>query len=372
MFGRFSLAAIVPLLAAMALGPVGTACAQAFYEHPVVFTLTKDCVATTSIKKKTHPVPLDAGDHLVALGENKFPGGTHVFVQVCDQRKWLPLSCGEIVASGTGADSGGGSEDDDTAAGAECPVFFDRLDNPEPVLIGDVVDVTPPPPPLDAFDEAVMELCGAPGKRVSRQEFRDLLTAHPEVLERIESFTGRKVYDSRPVPDDREGFLDDLTDAWFEIKAFDHILCGEPEPGGLVGGLHFHGRYLQLQRMGLACRVVNADRTEVVDGVIYTMGVRMRVRNGEAFSPVKGYGLTLGAEEILKLVTRAFAENPTTSPRSTACLLAVTDDPVQGEGEISFTGVFVRRSNGIRTFYPDATPDRAGESACVAAIDLSR
>jgi hypothetical protein len=66
---------------------------------------------------------------------------------------------------------------------------------------------------------------------------------------------------------------------------------------------------------------------------------------------IKGYGLTLSASDMLKVGTRAFAENPTDKEESTACSLIVRDDSVD------LSTVFVRRKAGIRTFYPDVTPD---------------
>jgi hypothetical protein len=94
------------------------------------------------------------------------------------------------------------------------------------------------------------------------------------------------------------------------------------------------------------------------------MGVRMKVGSGLAESPVKGYGLTLSAEDILKVATRALAENPTSSASSTGCLLLVSDD------DYDFPAIFVRRKNGIRTFYPDATPDPRRNDSCRHPIVL--
>ncbi|MGA7981444.1 MAG: hypothetical protein WCA32_14650, partial [Chromatiaceae bacterium] len=70
----------------------------------------------------------------------------------------------------------------------------------------------------------------------------------------------------------------------------------------------------------------------------------------------------LSAEDILKVATRALAENPTSSASSTGCLLRVSDD------DSDFPAIFVRRKSGIRSFYPDATPDprRWLSSSCPA------
>ena len=370
MLNDFWRASTLPLLFGLGVMPGGPAHAQAFYEQPQVFTLTQDCVATTSIRKASQPVPLDSGTHVVALGENRFPNGTHAYIELCGQRKWLDLKCGERLAAGEEGSGELPGEQNTGSQGDACPDFFDTIDNPIP----GIGDITPPEPKLDAFDLAVMKLCGKPGKVVTRAEFQALLTTHLDVLERIEAFSNGRVYDNRPTPDSREAFVDDLSDAWFKIKAFDHILCGQPEAGGSIGGMHFHGRYKQLQDVGLACRVENLGTVEVVEGVIYTMPVRIRVDGGSAFHRIKGYGLTLDAEDLLKLVTRAFLENPTNSSGSTGCLLQVTDRHISEDRDVTFSTVFVRRASGIRTFYPDATPNGPGDRnnpACSAAIDLT-
>ncbi|MEY2840241.1 MAG: hypothetical protein RJB60_2540, partial [Pseudomonadota bacterium] len=137
--------------------------------------------------------------------------------------------------------------------------------------------------------------------------------------------------------------------------------CGETEGEKKIGGLHFVGRYVQLQKSGEACRLPNFKSNEVVPGSIYSMGVKMKKANGQFIShEIKGYGLTYSAAEILKAGTRALAENPTSSSSSTACLQRVSDGPTQ------YTMVFVRRKQGVRTFYPDATPDKAATQPCKA------
>jgi hypothetical protein len=147
-------------------------------------------------------------------------------------------------------------------------------------------------------------------------------------------------------------FLNDLTDIWFNVVGFDHVFCGEPVQGGSIGGLHFVGRYVELQNKGLAGRLANnTSREEVVPNTIYTMGVVMKVGTGTAQSSIKGYPYTLNAEEILSIASLGYKNNPNTSTTNQACLLNVTD-----EGR-TFKAVFVRRQGGIRTFYPDATPD---------------
>jgi Bacterial EndoU nuclease len=338
--------------------------AQDFFAAPRDFIVDRACNATRAIRSQADPVPLDVGKTYPARGVNRSGNPTHAFIRVGEANKWVELGCGHFA---DGASPAPGTVSDASSGGdRECLPFFDEVDNPESVGFGGKADITPKPPSLDSLDKAIMGVCGKPGKVVTEDEFKTMLRGQPGVIERIKAFTGGKVYADRPVPASNEDYLTDLTDAWFKIKAFDHIFCGEPE-GRSIGGLHFRARYLQLQETGDACRMTNLRQNEVVPDVIYTMGVRMKNASGQIVQHSrKGYGLTMSGEDLLKIVTRAFEENPTTSTQSTGCLLPVVDDGKQ------FTTVFVRRAVGIRTFFPDATPNGKGEQqnpACTAAID---
>ncbi len=336
--------------------------AQVPFSEPREFVVEKPCKAYTSIKKKTQAKALEVCKTYTALGENNRQGATHAYIQLGGKKKWVDLNCGHYADAGvTSSKCPPGPGPD-----VKCLPFFDDVDNPVTVKIGGTVDMTPTAPVPEPFDQAVTATCGAAGKVVSKEEFKTLLRNHPDVLQRIMVFTNRQVFANRPARESTEDYLDDLTEAWFSIKAFDHIMCGQPEAGKDIGGLHFRGRYLQLQQTGEACRMNNFSENEAVPGVIYSFGATMKAANGgTAKSPVKGYGLTLSAEDILKAATRAFTENPTQSSESTACLQPLLDDGKQ------FTTVFVRRASGIRTFYPDATPD-ANDPVCKATIDLAK
>jgi hypothetical protein len=356
---RWAVSIGILTLAFLAILVPRIAFAQAFFDQERSFVVDRSCEAYTSIKKESSPVTLRLGESYPALGENKKTDGTHAFIEFAGARKWVALDCGHYTEVATG-----GGEPPETPDAAACLPFFDEEDNPVRVGFGGLADITPQPPEVSRFGHAVNATCGAPGKVVSRDEFKALMRAHPGVLARIQAFTGGRVFADRPASDSTTDYLEDLADAWFGIHGFAHILCGEPKAGGTVDGFHFHGRYLQLQQSGEACRLPNLSQNEVVPGVVYTMGVRMKVGAGVAESPVKGYGLTLSAEDILKVVTRAFAENPTTGTSSVGCLLQVSDD------DQDFTAVFVRRRNGIRTFYPDATPDPRRNDSCSRPIAL--
>lgn len=228
--------------------------------------------------------------------------------------------------------------------------FFDNINNPVSGLAyGSPADVTPLIPTLNNFDTAVTDLCGQPGTFVSPSNFQTMMNSNPTVLANIQQYVGGSLIPGRTSNAD---FLADLTNVWFNVDGFEHIFCGEPVAGGSIGGLHFVGRYVELQQKGLAGRLSNnTSREEVNPNTVYTMGVVMKVSNSTAQSSIKGYAYTLSAEEILSIATLAYKNNPNTSSTNTVCHWTVTD-----EGK-TFKTVFVRREGGIRTFYPDATPD---------------
>ncbi|GAX37291.1 EndoU domain-containing protein [Nodularia sp. NIES-3585] len=227
--------------------------------------------------------------------------------------------------------------------------FFDNINNPVSGLAyGSPSDVTPVVPTLNNFDRAVTDLCGQPGTVVSTSNFQAMMNNNPTVLANIKQYVGGYLIPGRTSNAD---FLVDLTNVWFNVDGFEHIFCGEPVAGGSIGGLHFVGRYIELQEKGLAGRLDNnLSREEVVPNTIYTMGVVMKVGSSTSQSPIKGYPYTLSAEELLSIAALAYKNNPNTSSTNTVCHWSVTD-----EGR-TFKAVFVRRSGGIRTFYPDATP----------------
>ncbi len=340
------------------LGMVSTPWAQALFDEPRMFVPVEACSAHASIKKQTEPVSLGVGRAYRALGENRPEGASHALIEVGDRRKWVALSCGSYQGQGQGG-SDGASPDSD------CLPFFDKQHNPVTLPGSGRVDVTPPAPDIAPFGHAINELCGEFGTKVTPARFSSMLAAHPEVVERVREFTKGRVFAGHSPPTGAGGYLRDLTEAWFGAGGFAHIFCGEPGRGGSVGGLHFRGRYLQLQREGVACRLPDNRRSEeVAPGAVYSMGVRIRTDAATAQSERKGYGLTLSAEDLLKVVTRAFAENPASGRSNEGCLLTVQDDGKR------FKAVFVRRKQGIRTFYPDATPDSRRNSACAAKIAL--
>ena len=338
-----------------------TAYAQATFSPTKTFVLDRACDAVSSIKKQTDASPLASGQSFTALGTNKEDNPSHVYLKIGAEKKWVELSCGHYQESSSSVSS---NNQPVAATRSDCLPFFDNTPNPVRLKSG-LADITPPAPRIDAFGQAVNQVCGTVGSHVSPEAFKQLLRSHTTVLNNIKTFTNGKVFANRPARANTEDYLNDLTDAWFAVRAFDHVFCGEPEANGPIGGMHYVGRYLQLQETGEACRMDNLRQNEVVPNVLYSMGVIMKYGNNVARSSIKGYGLTLSAEDLLKVATKAFAENPTTSrDKTTACLAAVKDDGRQ------FTVVFARRSSGIRTIYPDASPSPT-DPACTQGISLN-
>ncbi|MBD2436085.1 EndoU domain-containing protein [Nostoc sp. FACHB-110] len=230
--------------------------------------------------------------------------------------------------------------------------FFDDVDNPVPVHFprGQKLDITPKPPTLNSFDEAVLKTCGPIGTKVSPAQFKQLLSSHPQVLQKIQQASDGELRPGRRKPDQ---FLADLTNIWSKQRGFTHIFCGEIYNANDIGGLHFYGRYLQLQQQGIGGRLPNnSRREEVVPGVIYTMGVVIQQQNSRVTDVIKGYGYLSNAEEMLTDATRAFKRQ---GNKEGACIYNVLDQ----DTKVTFPTVFVRKDKAIVTFYPDATPQGA-------------
>ncbi|MBD2244314.1 EndoU domain-containing protein [Nostoc sp. FACHB-888] len=230
--------------------------------------------------------------------------------------------------------------------------FFDNVDNPVTVRFPATqkVDITPPPPLLNPFDKAVLDLCGSIGTRVSSNNFKQLLSYYPDVLQKLQQVSGGEL---RPGRKNKAQFLEDLTNIWFQRRGFEHIFCGEIYNANDIGGLHFHGRYLQLQNEGIGGRLPNNQgREEVVPGAIYTMGVVIKQKNRTVTDVIKGYGYLSNAEEMLLDATRIYKLQ---GNNDGACIYNVRD---QETGK-SFSTVFVTKQKAIITYYPDATPQGA-------------
>jgi hypothetical protein len=228
------------------------------------------------------------------------------------------------------------------------PPFFDRIDRPEHLNfpVENAIDTTPPPPDLAPFDRDLLEVCGNIGDRVSREDFKALLRAYPEVLDRIQASVDGEIFPGRST---RTEFLEDLTKIWFERHGFEHIFCGVVRHGELKG-MHYVGRYLQLQERGLAGKLpYNQHQEEAIDGVLYTIGVLLRYGNRVLVDRRTGYALVTDAAELLIAATSAFKIK---SRPKLVCTVPVVDI----DSGTTYPAVLVKEDDAIVTFYPDATP----------------
>ncbi len=227
--------------------------------------------------------------------------------------------------------------------------FFDREDNPVPVGFppGQKLDITPPPPQLNSFDRKVLQICGPIGTRVSPSKFQQLLSYYPDVVQKLQQVTNGEI---RPSRKNQVDFLEDVTDIWFKNKGFEHIFCGEIYNPNKIGGLHFYGRYLELQNKGIGGRLPNnIEHQEVVPGVIYTMGIILKQGNQIVRDVIKGYSYISNAEQMLLDAFKIFKLQGNNEGQ---CIYHVRD----WKTGKSFPAVFWRKEKAIITFYPDATP----------------
>ncbi|AFY32282.1 EndoU domain-containing protein [Calothrix sp. PCC 7507] len=230
--------------------------------------------------------------------------------------------------------------------------FFDNVDNPVPVGFpaGEQLDISPLPPKLNPFDEAVLNTCGSIGTRVSADKFQQLLSNYPDVVKKLQQVSGGEL---RPGRKNKAQFLEDLTNIWIKRRGFEHIFCGEIYNANDIGGLHFYGRYLQLQNQGIAGRLPNNQaKEEVIPGVIYTVGILIKQGSRTVRDNIKGYSYLSNAQEMLLDATKVFKLQRNTEA---ACIYIVKDS----ETGTTFPTVFVSKEKAIVTFYPDATPQGA-------------
>ena len=228
------------------------------------------------------------------------------------------------------------------------PPFFDNINNPEfhHFPQGIAVDSTPPQPDLSPFDSDLLSICGILGHRPHADDFRGLLRAYPKILQRIQTAVNGEIFPGRSTQSE---FLEDLITIWFKQHGFEHIFCGSIHRGQLKG-LHYVGRYLQLQQQGLAGKLPdNQHQQEVIEGAVYTIGVLLKYGSRIIIDRRTGYALVSDAVELLIAATQAFKLKDRSN---SVCTFPVVDiDSGQ-----TYPAVFVKQNNAIVTFYPDVTP----------------
>jgi hypothetical protein len=320
--------------------------ASAFVEISGVFVATERCQAFESIRRETNP------GNVLTVPTQSYPAralnredGDFVFVDVSavapnavPRTRWVSLACGDLFRQADDPQR----PDDPVEPVAGFAPFFDAEDRPPS-------DPTPRPPTLSAFDRAMLKVCGDWGVRPTRADFRATLDdpALTADVTRIYDALGGTILGPRRDP---AGFKEELAAIWFDEDGFRHIFCGEPS-GGTIGGLHFVGRYLEMQERGWGGLAARCNSTEIVPPV-YTFGVRYRIaRGGLRTACPKGYALNLDASEILIEATKAFKLMLPRTTGKAMCLHKVTEG-----GQRDYLTVFVIKNGAVRTFYPDASP----------------
>ena len=333
-----SLRARIVLVVGLLLGAESPA--SAFVELSGVFIPNERCQAFDSIRRQSNPgnVLTVPGQTYNVRGLNKEDGD---FVQVdvpgaVPGTRWVSVICGDVFRRDDPVDP----DDPDQPAPAFAP-FFDNNDQPN--------DPSPPPPALSPFDRAILKVCGDWGSRPKQAAFRAMLddASLAGDVGRIQQALGGGILG--PAGGLKQ-FKDELASVWFVEDGFRHVFCGEPSEH-TIGGLHFVGRYLEMQERGWGGLAARCNKTEI-EPPVYTFGVSFLTPSGKVRTACpKGYGLNLDAAAILIEATKAFKLMlPKTSGKA-MCLFGVTDPNVR-----PYFAVFVIKSAAVRTFYPDASP----------------
>jgi len=329
----------------LAAGLLWAACqsASAYVEISGVFIPDDRCQALESIRRETNP-----GNVLTIPGQSynvralNREDGDYVQLDVPNATpriRWVSIACGDLFSESE--DTRPPQPDDRGETTSGFVPFFDTDNRPN--------DPSPPPPTLSAFDHAVLKVCGGWGTRPRATDFRAMLD-DPALAADIDRIYNALNHSILGPPRNPSQFRNELTSIWFDQDGFRHIFCGESS-GGTIGGLHFVGRYLQMQEEGWGGLDTRCNSTEIVPPV-YTFGVRYRIaRGGIRRACPKGYALNLNASEILIDATKALKLMlPRTSGKA-MCLYKV-EEP----NERAYLAVFVIKSGAVRTFYPDASP----------------
>src|SRR3712207_5524584 len=128
--------------------------ASAYVEVSGVFVADDRCQALDSIRRETNPgnmltIP---GQSYNVRGLNR-EDGDYVHLDVPDavpRTRWVSVGCGELFRKAEDDNPKRPDEREERTPGFE--PFFDTDDKPN--------DPTPPPPSLNAFDSAMLEVCG--------------------------------------------------------------------------------------------------------------------------------------------------------------------------------------------------------------------
>lgn len=298
-----------------------------------ILTASRDCEAYSAKRdlsnpgnirlelSREYPLQSRSGDWVRIRVEEAQPKG-----------RWVRADCGHI-----------------SMAVAEKPSFKPFFD--DELVAGQ--DPAPPVPDLDAFDRAVLVLCGDWGARPKSGDFVTmLLTVFPEEADALAVALDYTILTRQA---SLAGFVHELTDVWFRENGFVHVFCGEPRARTL-GGFHFDGRYLQAQRAGWA-GILNEVQClkQDVQSPVYAVGTAYLRPDGSVGQACpKSYGLGERARDILRNGAQALKQVLPQAGLAKGNLACLTD-----AGNTPFRQVFVARNKAVVTLYPDTSPDPA-------------
>lgn len=362
-------------------------------------TATQACEAFTSKNTKANPgtVHLEVGKAYPVSGRNAAGGEwLHISIEGIESpRRWVEQGCGTLVlAAAAGQESAKLADKAEqkapepqkaasptpqapvaqaptpqvpapqTPPKAEPPKAEAKVRPPAPTFAPffdtiqqSPVDDTPPPPTLTAFDEGVLTLCGPWDSAPRAEAFETtILTVFPDQLAAVQKAVGGGLKTPNATP---AIFAKELTEAWFENKAFKHIFCGDPNKRAL-GGLHFQGRYLQAQRAGWAGLLEGTQCAKSeAKAPVYSIGVSYLTPDGEAEKACpKSYSTAESALDILTNATKALkASRQWAKPdEKAACLYGVATP------KGSYSALLVVKNQAILTAYPITTPNPSERS----------
>ena len=210
----------------------------------------------------------------------------------------------------------------------------------------------PPAPQLTAFGKGVLRACGPIRGQVNEREFDALLKDNWLLLKETIPNEWASLSDN--------DLVEKLRQTWLTHNGFNHIYCGEWN-GGAIQGLHFTGRYLQLQQEKKICYSESKDE-EIAPDKVYTIGVRSTDYANR--HDKKGYALKQSAIDLFVLGNKVFEYcnsqgvwAPYKSTFDNALYVKNSKLEIHYKAICKATDPKNKLTYGLLTLYPDLTPD---------------
>lgn len=264
----------------------------------------------------------DIGDVKTVIGKEymvvdtagvNYPDYVHVKIDnEYPEDRWVHKSCGSISAKDTFT-----------------PFFVEDGKNEGQAMF----------PTTTKFDELALKKCGDWGSAIVKEDLDILFSG--KVLQHLYVNLDKSVITKNA---DIDAFKKELVTVWLQNTAFEHVICGEPTGSHVLGGLHYVGRYLDLQKNHWGGLNDSCAAQEIRDPV-YTIGVDFLNSYGDmTVKCPSGYNWNMNVIDILLEGTKAFKEaSKNHSTEKFACTYT-------NENNFHFT--FVAKEGAITTFYP--------------------